>query len=237
MESAMTNRDVPVWFASYANIRADCYVMLASLLSRAPSGDLMELLQNLTWERTIPKNLDEALTALQQAGHDGDPAVAAEEFNRLFVGLGCGELVPYASWYREKKIQSLPLALLRSDLMKLGIVRQAGSHESEDHAGALCEIMALITRAPGAGPRETQREFFQRHLAPWMIDFFRDLQSAKSAGFYRRIGRFGVCFLECENHYFSYRENNHVITEKGGLSDEKRSLRQPSAISENGGVL
>jgi TorA maturation chaperone TorD len=199
----MTKNDVPVWFVSYANVRTDIYVVLASLLSRAPADDLMEVLQNLTWDSTIPQNLDEALAALKQAGHTCDWAAAADEFNRLFVGLGCGEMVPYASWYLEKKIQSLPLALLRSDLMKLGIVRQADSHESEDHVGALCEIMAIITQKQGAIPREAQAEFFRKHLDPWMVSFFRDLQSAKSAGFYRTVGRFGMCFLECENNYLS----------------------------------
>ena len=55
-------------------------------------------------------------------------------------------MVPYASWYRERMIQSSPLASLRGDLMRLGIVRQPDSYESEDHAGAICEAMALLTR-------------------------------------------------------------------------------------------
>jgi TorA maturation chaperone TorD len=237
MESANMNGNEAKWFTPYANIRGDCYVMLASLLNRAPSDELIELLQNLTWDSVIPRNLDEALAALNGAGSNFPTAAAADEFNRLFVGLGCGEMVPYASWYREKRIQSLPLAELRSDLSKLGIVRQTASHESEDHAGALCEIMAILIQKQDAVPRETQAEFFQKHLYPWMVSFFRDLQSAKSTGFYRTVARFGICFLELENDYLRYRENNQVFPKEGGSCDEKRSLRQQTDISENGGVF
>ena len=98
-------------------------------------------------------------------------------------------------------IQSLPLASLRSDLFRLGIVRQAGNHDSEDHAGALCEIMALISEKQNNVPYETQSEFFERHIASWLTAFFKDLESAKSAGFYRMVGSLGGCFLESEREY------------------------------------
>ena len=120
--------------------------MLASLLAQPPSEELRDILQNLQWDEAIPEELDQALTALRQAGHDYSLAAMKEEFDRLFVGLGCGEMMPYASWYREKMIQSLPLVPLRSDLIRLGIVRQTDNHESEDHAAALCEVMAIISR-------------------------------------------------------------------------------------------
>jgi len=207
MESVMKNLDAPVWFASHANIRTDSYVMLASLLGQPPSEDLLNILQNLQWDEAIPEKLDHALGALCRAGRDYPLAALEDEFNRLFVGLGCGEMVPYASWYREKMIQSSPLASLRSDLILLGIVRQADSHESEDHAGALCEIMALISRQPNNIPTATQAGFFHRHIASWMMAFFKDLQSAKSAEFYRAVGLFGSCFLESENEYLKQGAN------------------------------
>ena len=124
-----------------------------------------------------------------------------EEFDRLFVGLGCGEMIPYASWYREKMIQSMPLVSLRSDLVRLGIVRQSDNHETEDHAAALCEVMAIISRDSNGSSHRTQADFFQQHVASWMGSFFKDLQSAKSAGFYRTVGLFGSSFLEFECRY------------------------------------
>ncbi len=204
MESVVTKIDAPVWFASYANIRTDVYVMLASLLGRPPSKELLNILQNLQWDGAVPETMDTSLRALCKAGLYYSPAAMEDEFNRLFVGLGCGEMVPYASWYRERMIQSSPLASLRSDLFGLGIVRQEGSYESEDHAGALCEIMALISRKPNDEPHATQAAFFQRHIAPWMMTFFEDMQSAKSARFYRVVGLVGSRFLESESEYLKY---------------------------------
>ena len=201
MESLTKNRDAPAGFAPYANIRTDGYVVLASLLEQPPSEDLRAILQNLQWDEAIPEQLDHALTALRQAGHDYPLVAMKEEFDRLFVGLGCGEMIPYASWYREKMIQSLPLVSLRSDLVRLGIVRQSDSHETEDHAAALCEVMAIISQDSNDCSHRTQADFFQQHIASWMGTFFEDLQSAKSAGFYRIVGLFGSSFLEFECRY------------------------------------
>jgi TorA maturation chaperone TorD len=194
------------WCDSYAAIRMDSYVMLAALLSRPPSEELMRILQNLSWEEALPTNLDNALDKLREAGRTYSLSAVEEEFNRLFVGLGSGEVVPYASWYRERKMQALPLASLRSDLMTLGIVRQAETREYEDQAGVLFEIMALICRNPDDVPHDKQAAFFQRHVAPWMMSFFNDLYSAESAGFYRAVALLGRCFLEWESEYLS--ENN-----------------------------
>jgi TorA maturation chaperone TorD len=191
----------PAWFASYAKIRTDSYVMLASLLGQPPSENLLKVLQNLQWDECIPEGLDRSLRTLRQASRDYPLGALENEYSKLFVGLGCGELVPYASWYSEKMIQSTPLASLRSDLIHLGIVRREDNHDSEDHAGALCECMALISQKPNKIDRATQAKFFQQHVAPWMTTFFKDLESAKSARFYQAVGLFGSRFLESEIEY------------------------------------
>jgi TorA maturation chaperone TorD len=201
MESVMENRDAPAGFAPYANIRTDGYVMMASLLGQPPSADLRTILQNLQWDEAIPEQLGHALTALRQACHDYLLAAMKGEFDGLFVGLGCGEMIPYASWYREKMIQSMPLVSLRSDLVRLGIVRQSENHETEDHAAALCEVMAILSQESNGCSYGSQAHFFQQHIASWMGRFFKDLQSAKSAGFYRSVGLFGSSFLEFECRY------------------------------------
>lgn len=201
MESVMNTVDAPGWFAPHAHVRTDSYVILASLLGQPPSEELLNILRNLHWDEDLPKQLDHALGALRQAAKDYPTATLETEFNKLFVGLGSGEMVPYASWYREKKIQSSTLASLRSDLIELGIVRQAGSHESEDHASALCETMAIISRKPDDIPQTEQARFFNRYIAPWMMMFFKDLRTAKSAEFYRLVGLFGGAFLETESEY------------------------------------
>jgi TorA maturation chaperone TorD len=204
MESMTAHAGEPARSTPYGDVRGDAYVILAAFLGKPPSEDLLKVLPSLQWDGPIPDGLDRALGALLQAGLDFPLSALQEEYDRLFVGLGSGEVVPYASWYRERTIQFTPLAALRSDLIHLGIVRQADSHEPEDHAAALCECMALIARKPGGAPLAVQEQFFRRHLSPWMAGFFKDLESAKSARFYRVVGAFGSRFMESETDYFTY---------------------------------
>ncbi len=204
MESTLKNRNVPSWFNEYTQVRSDLYVLLASLLGRPPSEELQKVLQSLDWNEAIPDRLGQALQALSQAGHHYPLAALEEEYDKLFVGLGSGEMIPYASWYKERRIQSKPLVSVLSDLIRLGIVRQTESHESEDHAAALCEVMALISKESMEVPLATQADFFREHISWWLPNFFQDLHSAKGAAFYREVGLLGGCFLESEADFLEF---------------------------------
>ena len=102
----------------------------------------------------------------------------------------------------------------------LGIVKQADSAEPEDHAGALCEVMTLLSAEPDDASRAEQMEFFRQHIAPWMPAFFGDLQAAKNAGFYRAVARFGDSLLETESEYFKYGTEHPSAAREGGRQDE-----------------
>ena len=216
----MNRPNIPTWLAAYEEIRTDSYAMLAALLTQAPSEDLLKILEKLEWETSLPRSLDAALAELCRAGRNRTPGELEDEYNRLFVGLGRGELMPYASWYREGKIQSMPLVFLRSSLRRLGIVKQADSAEPEDHVGALCEVMTLLSAEPDEPSHAEQMEFFRQHIAPWMPAFFGDLQAAKNAGFYRAVARFGDSLLETEREYFKYGTGHPSAAREGGRQDE-----------------
>jgi TorA maturation chaperone TorD len=62
------------------------------------------------------------------------------------VGLGRGELLPFASYYLTGFLHERPLAELRGELERLGIGRAPGVHEPEDHIGFVCETMAGCLR-------------------------------------------------------------------------------------------
>lgn len=188
-------------FDAFAAVRADGYILLASLLLDAPARMIIDILQNLQWSDALPEKLEQAFGVLRQACRNCRLADVQNEYNRLFVGLGCGEIVPYESWYRDKRIQSAPLAVLRADLMKLGIVRQTDCHDSEDHAGALCEIMAIVANKQSGIGYDEQSAFFNRHVAPWMMDCFKDIEKARNADFYRSVGLFGRLFLETDGEF------------------------------------
>ena len=230
MEQLMNNPTTPGWYTAYAAIRTECYAMLASVLGQAPSEKTIGILQNLQWDEAIPGKLDRALREIRQAACEITRIGIEAEFNRFFVGMGCGEMVPYASWYRDRMIQSSPLASLRADLMRVGIVRRPDSYESEDHAGALCEAMALLSRETTGIPHAVQADFFKKHIASWMMRFFKDLRSARNADFYRDVATFGSCFLEAEGEFLNVDVTRKMPTQKGGLHNEKRNHRQPADI-------
>ncbi|MRR15343.1 MAG: molecular chaperone [Deltaproteobacteria bacterium] len=227
---AMKNGFTAPWFDPYAALRPDGYVLLASLLREPPSRSIIEILRKLQWESGIPEKLDDALTALRQACLNCDPAEVQSEYNRLFVGLGSGEIVPYASWYKDKRIQSAPLASLRSDLMKAGIVRQAGHHDSEDHAGALCEIMAILSQRQNGVDLANQAAFFERHIGSWMPRLFDDIRQARSSDFYRHVGCLGRRFLETEHEFLNSAANSPNDQEKGERKDEDEFFKRPADI-------
>lgn len=185
-------------------IRANTYSLLATLLAIPPSSDVLDLLKQID----VPQDnggsgMAAAWQTLRLAGEHATIAALDDEYHDLFIGLGRGELVPYGSWYLAGFLMDQPLMVLRRDLMALGFERQDDVPEPEDHAAALCETMSLIISSSDETPFDTQRKFYSDHVAPWMGRFFKDLQEAKSARFYRAVGQLGEQFIEIEKQYLS----------------------------------
>lgn len=140
-----------------------------------------------------------ALDVLGRVARATSPEEAALEYHELFIGVGRGELLPYASYYRTGFLNEKPLALLRADLAELGLARAPGNPEPEDHIAALCEVMAGLAEGRfGAVGLATQQRFFDRHLAPWAGRFFGDLERARAARLYQPLGTVGRLFVEIE---------------------------------------
>jgi TorA maturation chaperone TorD len=180
--------------------RADVYALLGALLAAPPQAPTLKLLRDLPAAEGEDGELTAAWALLRQAAERAEPQALAAEYHDLFIGVGRGELVPYGSWYVTGFLMERPLAELRVDLTRLGFERQAEVREPEDHVAALCETMSLITM-DDAIPFEQQREFFRKHLEPWMGRFFADLQGAQSARFYRAVGLLGERFMQIEQTY------------------------------------
>lgn len=186
--------------SGWAPLRSDLYALLASLLTRPPTADRIRQLERLTAGPEIPARLSASLKQLRDAAEKADVPSVNQEFADLFIGLGRGEIVPYASWYLEKKLMGVQLARLRADLATLNVDRQKGVHEPEDHAAALCEIMVLMIAQTDLS-EDRQTAFFQTHLGPWMIRFFKELQQTPSAVFYRSVGDLGEQFMLLEKQF------------------------------------
>ena len=183
-------------------VRGNVYALLGHLLSAPPDAAVLESLAAIAPAPEGESLLTASWQMLGDAATRATPESLRDEHTTLFIGLGRGEVVPYASWYLTGFLMEQPLARLRGDLQELGIERHEGVREPEDHAAALCDAMALLITGDDPAPVALQSQFFARHIEPWMGRFFRDLQQASSARFYRAVGQLGEQFIEVETRAF-----------------------------------
>jgi TorA maturation chaperone TorD len=181
--------------------RAHEYQLLATLLSAPPSKKLLSAIARLEGDDTP---LGRAHAALAEAAGSGVAAHVEREYFDLFIGVGRGEILPYASYYLTGFLHERPLARLRGDLLAFGIERAENNPEPEDSAATLCEIMAGFADGRFAASEEQQRKFFEKHLAPWMGRMFADLEKSDTANFYKRVGALGRLFFEIEAEAFTF---------------------------------
>ena len=180
--------------------RSRQYALLAVLLARAPDAELLARIATLRGDAS-PLGLAQA--ALAEAATEANVERIEREFFEIFIGIGRGELLPYASFYLTGFLHERPLARVRADLERFGIERTASHTEPEDHAAVLCEVMAgLIDGGFGAAPG-ADREFFEKHMAPWIGRFFADLEQARTAEFYRCVAALGRTFVAIESEAFT----------------------------------
>jgi TorA maturation chaperone TorD len=182
-------------------LRADLYNYLGLVLARPMDRMVLDQTAGLRGDGTA---LGRAIDALARIAGEIDPVAARREFNALFIGLGRGELVPYASFYLTGFLNEKPLATLRRDFAALGLARAEGVFEPEDGIASLMEAMGSMIAGrfgPPVAPSR-QRDFWARHVGPWAGHFFTDLEGAKSARLYGAVGAVGRCFIEIEREAF-----------------------------------
>lgn len=180
--------------------RAQEYALLATLLLRAPTKELLERIGELRGDAT---SLGLAHIELAAAALDSDVKTIEREFFEVFIGIGRGELLPYGSYYLTGFLHERPLARLRQDMAEIGVDRADGVVEPEDHAGILCEIMAGLASGELSAAPAADRKIFERHMAPWIDRFFVDLERVQASDFYRRVGTIGRLFIEIETNAFA----------------------------------
>lgn len=146
----------------------------------------------------------QAAQALANLLADADAERLGREFQDLFIGVGRGELLPFASYYLTGFLNEKPLAVLRGDMRRLGFARPESVKEPEDHIGSLCDIMSHLIEGTATGEFDIydQDQFFAAHLKPWAGKFFADLEKAKTADAYRAVGRIGRIFMTIEEQSF-----------------------------------
>lgn len=180
--------------------RANLYLVFANLLLRVPDEKVLIELSRLSGDDTA---LGQAVSALAQAANAAKAEEIAREHFNLFVGVGRGELLPYASYYLTGFLYERPLVRVRGDMKRLGIERGEEFPEPEDHLGFLMEIMAGLIARRIACEASEEKAFFGKHIEPWAERFFADLGKAESASFYRAVARLGELFVAIEREAFA----------------------------------
>lgn len=124
----MENDEIAVW-------RAQAYALLANLLAASPDA---ALLSNIAALQVTDEGseLETGWQALIAAAAKADANQLKSEYQKVFIGLAQGEVIPYGSYYQTGFLHEKPLALLRADLALLGLSRQQEKKEPEDHIAA-----------------------------------------------------------------------------------------------------
>ncbi|GJE81885.1 TorD/DmsD family molecular chaperone [Methylorubrum thiocyanatum] len=181
-------------------LRAQQYDLLAALLGRAPDAALLTALAALEGGDGV---LGGQAAALRRAAAETNVAAVEREYFALFIGVGRGELLPYASYYLTGFLNERPLARVREDFSALGIERDESMCEPEDHLAILLEVMAGLAAGRFDAEPGLQARFFARHIEPWAGRFFADLETAQAGRFYRAVGGLGRAFIEIEAEAFA----------------------------------
>ncbi len=182
-------------------LRAHYYRFLARILAKPADRATLDDVARLEGDET---ELGRALNALAREAAKTTPEAADDEFHALFIGLGRGELVPFASYYLTGFLNEKPLARLRHDMDRIGIARAEEVHEPEDQIASLCEMMAglIMGEFDQSVDFAGQAAFYAAHVQPWTKQFFEDLESAKGASLYRPVGTLGRLFMSIEDAAF-----------------------------------
>jgi TorA maturation chaperone TorD len=180
--------------------RARGYRLLANLLAKPPSQALLDQVGRISGDATP---LGMAWIALADAARKTSEAEAGEEFFKLFIGVGRGDVLPYASFYLAGFLNERPLAAIRADLQRFGVERQAGIHEPEDAIATLFDVMAGLIDGSYSANAADQDAFFDTHIKPWAPRLFADVMVAPSANFYRAVANVGGQWLDLETRAFS----------------------------------
>ena len=183
--------------------RSSIYSLLSSLLHKAPNRNVLDKVSSLSGGQN---KIGEAVETLSILSKKLDIKTIEIEYHNLFIGVGRGELLPYASFYMTGFLNEKPLANLRDDMKRIGISRSPNTSDPEDHIASLCEMMSgiITNQFYSSLSLKEQNDFFATHLGPWARHFFDDLIAAEYSVFYAPVGSLGKAFIEIETEAFKF---------------------------------
>lgn len=185
--------------------RAELYGLLSQLYYAAPDPELLSALRVAVTEAPADGGfLQEPWQQLVAASRALSDAAIAQEFDRLFGGVGKPEVFLYGSHYLSGFLNEKPLARLRTDLQQLGLARDETMPETEDHVAYLLEVMRYLIAGDDVAVCNltSQREFFSTHLQHWVLQLCDALAAQPQARFYAAVAHFTRAFVSVETQGF-----------------------------------
>lgn len=179
-------------------LRTEIYLLISALFRQSPSQEMVTFLSQLETE-TEQSEMQIAWQGVSQAAAKINLEELADEYQELFIGIGRGEVVPFASWHRTGSLMEKPLAEIRNDLDLMGFEREESVKEPEDHIAALSEVMAMLAQEEEG----LQQAFFNKHIGPWFKSLVTQIQNAPSVNFYSSVAALLNAFLTLEQVRFS----------------------------------
>jgi TorA maturation chaperone TorD len=185
--------------------RAEVYGLLAALYYAPPPAELVASIGVAVTEAPAAGALLEASWGeLVAAARRLSAGEVQREYDALFGGVGKPEVYLFGSHYLSGFLNEKPLAALRTELAALGLARDEAMPETEDHVAYLCEVMRYLIAGDDVAVANLtrQREFFSRHLQPWVTALCDALSVHPKADFYRCVAGFTQTFISVETQGF-----------------------------------
>ena len=185
--------------------RAEVYGLLAQLYYSPPPQELLSALAVAVTEAPAAGAfLEEPWRAVVAQARESSAAAIADEYEALFGGVGKPDVYLFASHYLAGFLNERPLAQLRDDLRELGLTRDEAMPETEDHVAYLCEVMRYLIAGDDVAVANLtrQREFFTRHLQPWVGPLCDAIAAHPAARFYAAVASFTQAFVSVEQQAF-----------------------------------
>jgi TorA maturation chaperone TorD len=190
--------------------RAELYGLLARLWLAPPDDELLAQFRvAVTQAPESGGHLEAPWESLVGAMRATTAALAADEYDTLFHGVGKPEVFTYGSYYLSGALNDKPLAHLRTDLAALGLGRDESRAETEDHVAYVFEVMRYLIAGDDAGVSnlEQQRRFFRAHVQPWIERLCDAVQAHPRASTWAAVAAFTRAFVEVEAQAFDMLES------------------------------
>lgn len=184
--------------------RADFYALISRLFHAGPDAGLLAAIAAADEIAAEAENSSLALAwkSLIAAAAAMDAEAAQIEYDRVFVGTGKAEITLYATQYLSESMKENVLVRLRAELAEIGLEREAGAAEYEDHFSALCEVMRHLIFFASEVAVQKQKSFFLRYLVPCYAIICGAAVVSPNTNFYKHVARFTKAFLDVETESF-----------------------------------